>query len=532
MVVTTDRYASEVGLAVLDRGGNAVDAAVAVTFALAVVNPEAGNVAGGGFMLLRTTDGSVQALDYRSCAPARATRDMFLDARGDLDGRSVIGHLAAGVPGSVRGMWEAHLRFGRLPWSELVDPAVALARGFEVRDRFVRSFEPHIIAGLGRFPATADVFLPGGAPPRVGDTFRQADLARTLERIRDAGPDGFYGGETADLIVAEMERGGGLIGLGDLAAYRAIWREPVRFPYRGHTVLSMPPSSSGGVTLALTGGILDTFDVADLEWHGADHVHLLAEAWKRAFADRNHYLADPDFADVPVDVLSSQEYGAARARGISGSTSTPAAGVGPGVEDFREGSHTTHFSIVDGYGNAASVTTTLNTWYGSKVVVPGTGVLLNNEMDDFSAKPGSPNFFGLVQGEANAIEPGKRSLSAMTPSMVLDGRGDLFMVVGAPGGATIITTVFQVISNVVDHGMSLVQAVLAPRVHHQHEPDEIVYEPGGLPAGVVESLESMGHEVVEHHELFADAQAVLLRGDGTLHGVSDPRRGGVALGGA
>jgi gamma-glutamyltranspeptidase/glutathione hydrolase len=531
MVATTDRYASGVGLDVLERGGNAVDAAVAVAFALAVVNPEAGNLGGGGFMLLRTADASAFALDYRSCAPGRATRDMFLDAHGNLDERSVIGHLAAGVPGSVRGMWEAHGRFGTLDWEELVEPALALARGFEVRNRFVRSFEPHIVTALARFPASAEIFLPGGVPPRIGDTFYQADLARTLERIRDRGSDGFYQGDTAEMIVTEMKRGGGIMDREDLAGYRAVWRDPVRFPYRGHTVLSMPPSSSGGTTLALAGGILDTFSVTDLQWHGSAHIHVLAEAWKRAFADRNHYLADPDFSPVPMDILTSPKYGAARARSIASDAATRASEVEPGVESFRESAHTTHFSVVDAYGNAASVTTTLNTWYGSKVVVPGSGVLLNNEMDDFSAKPGSPNFFGLVQGEANAIEPGKRSLSAMTPTIVLDGRGDLLMVVGAPGGATIITTVFQIISNVVDHGMSLSQAVVAPRVHHQHVPDEIRHEPGGLPAEVAEALRGLGHSVVEHDELFADAQAILVQENGTLHGVSDPRRGGVALGG-
>jgi gamma-glutamyltranspeptidase/glutathione hydrolase len=530
MVVTTDRYATEVGVRVLESGGNAVDASVAVTFALAVVNPEAGNLGGGGFLLTRLADGTLAALDYRSAAPGRATRDMFVDGAGVPDGPSVLGHLAVGVPGSVRGTWEAHRRFGVMEWADLLEPAIVLARGFEVRERFVRSYEPHIVEALQRFPASARIFLPEGRVPRVGETFRQPELAVTLERIRDHGPDGFYRGPTADLIVAEMERGGGIVSHQDLASYEARWRRPLRFPYRDHTVVSMPPSSSGGVTLALAAGILNTFSLERLPWHGPDHIHLLAEAWKRAFADRNHYLADPDFVDVPLDVLTSPAYGQARAGDILADRATPEVEIRPGVEAFRERGHTTHFSIVDPLGNAASVTTTLNTWYGSKVVATGTGVLLNNEMDDFTAKPGVPNFFGLVQGEANAIAPGKRMLSAMTPTLLLDPTGGLRMVVGAPGGATIITTVFQIVSNVLDHGMSLSRAVGAPRVHHQHLPDEIRHEPGGLTPAVVQALEDRGHTVVPHDEAFGDAQTILVDGSGSLHGQSDPRRGGVAAG--
>lgn len=414
MVSTTDRYASQVGVDVLAEGGNAVDAAVAVSFALAVVNPEAGNVGGSGFMLVRTGDGETAALDFRSVAPSDATPDMFLGADGDPTDASELGHLAVAVPGSVRGLWDAHARFGSLAWARLVEPAVALARGFEVGHRLVRSYEPHIVAALRRFPATADVFLPGGAVPRAGDALRQPDLARTLERIRDRGPDGFYRGETADLLVDEMRRGGGLLTHEDLASYVSVWREPLRFRYREHTVVSMPPSSSGGVTLAAMAHILAGWALGDLPWHGTPHVHLLAEAWKRAYADRNHYLADPDHTDIPLETLISAEYGAWRAASVSPETATPANEVVPGVGGFQarsEGSHTTHVSIVDGEGGAVSLTTTLNTWYGSKVVAEGTGVLLNNDMDDFTAKPGAPNHFGLIQSEANAVAPGKRMLS-------------------------------------------------------------------------------------------------------------------------
>ncbi len=531
MVVTTDRYASRVGIEVLGHGGNAIDAAVAVHFALAVVNPEAGNLGGGGFVLFRTSDGGAFALDFRSSAPAGATADMFLDAAGQVADRSIFGPAASAVPGSVQGMWDAHQRFGRLPWPDLIQPSIELARGFLVTERFVRSFEPHIVEGLRRYPSSAEVFLPGGGPPVVGDMFVQADLGRTLERIRDHGPDGFYRGATADLIVAEMERDGGLITHGDLEGYRTVWREPARIAYRGHTLLSMPPPSSGGVALAAVANILQTFDLTDLQWHSPEHVHLLAEAWTRSFADRNHYLGDPDHCAMPLDVLASPDYGRWRAADISPDRATPAADVRPGVAAFEEGRHTTHFSIVDGQGNAVSNTTTINTWYGSKAVAKGTGVLLNNDMDDFTAKPGAPNFFGLVQGEANAIAPGKRPLSAMTPTLVLDGSGDLRIVVGAPGGATIITTVFQVISNMLDHGMPLPMAVAAPRVHHQHLPDHVRFEPGGLPESVVDGLIGMGHAVVEHFEMAGDAQVVVVGEDGLLHGQSDPRRGGVALGG-
>ncbi len=530
MVVTTDAYASRVGLDVLQDGGNAVDAAVAVQFALAVVNPEAGNIGGGGFMVLRLADGTTAALDFREKAPLAATRDMYLDAAGNLTDRSVVGHLAVAVPGTVAGMWEAHRRFGSLPWARLVEPAIALARGFVVTERFLNSLSPEMVRALQRYPASAQQFLPrDGAPPAVGDTLRQPDLARTLERIRDAGPDGFYRGETADLIVAEMERGGGIITHEDLEAYEAVWREPITFTYRGRTVISMPPSSSGGITLAEMANILEHFDLAGYGWGSTETVHLYAEAWKRAYADRNHYLADPDFVEIPVERLISKEYAARRAAEIRMDRATPSEEVGPGLGIGEEGEHTTHYSIVDGDGNAVAVTTTINSWYGSKVTVTGAGFVLNNEMDDFAAKPGTPNQFGLVQGENNAIEPGKRPLSAMTPTIVLDPEGRLEIVTGTPGGSTIITTVFQTIANVVDFGMNVAEAVQAPRVHHQHFPDQIFFEPGGLEAVVQLGLRDLGHTLVERNGVSGDIQMIVVR-DGLLTGWSDPRRGGRALG--
>jgi len=530
MVATTDHRASRVGIDVLSEGGNAVDAAVAVSFALAVVNPEAGNVAGSGFMLVRTASGEVAALDYRSLAPQAATADMFADNRGTPDDPSQLGHLSVAVPGSVQGLWDAHVRFGSLPWERLLDPAIGLAHGFTVDARLTRSYAPHIVEGLRRFASSAAVFLPGGEPPREGTTFRQPDLASSLERIRDLGPDGFYRGETADLIVEEMRKGGGILTHDDLASYVSSWRDPIRFGYRDRTILSMPPSSSGGATLAMTAHILATWEIGAIPWHGARHVHLLAEAWRRAFADRNHYLGDPDQVSMPLETLLAPEYGAARARDVSPDAATPSADVRPGAGAVGRARHTTHVSVVAPDGGAVSLTTTLNTWYGSKLVAEGTGVILNNEMDDFTARPGTPNHFGLVQGEANAIAPRKRMLSAMTPTLVLDSRDRLSLVIGAPGGATIMTTVFQVVSSMIDHGMTLADAVAAPRVHHQHLPDVIEVEPGGLPTEVAEALRALGHSVQERTQPWGDVQAVAVGPDGTLQGVSDPRRGGTALG--
>lgn len=543
MVVSTDDYASRVGVEVLQAGGNAVDAAIAVQFALAVVNPEAGNIGGGGFMVLRMADGTAAALDYREKAPLAATRDMYLDADGNVTDASVVGHLAAGVPGTVMGMWEAHQRFGTLDWADLVEPAITLAEGFEVRQRFLNSLDASMVEALSAFAASAAQFLPrDGQPPLVGDTLRQPDLAATLQRIRDQGSLGFYSGETAELIVAEMERGGGLISLLDLGSYTAEWREAVTFDYRDHTIYSMPPSSSGGVTMAEAANILERYELGSMAFDSPERIHLLAEAWRRAYADRNHYLADPAFVDMPLDVLASDDYAAFRAADLELDAASPSSSVLPAVEAYEgttapapvgipdEGENTTHYSIVDGMGNAVSVTTTINSWYGSKVTVAGAGFVLNNEMDDFAAKPGTPNQFGLVQGENNAIAPGKRMLSAMSPAIVLDPDGQLRMVTGTPGGSTIITTVLQTILNVIDGDMNVAEAVLAPRVHHQHLPDQIFVEPGGFSSEVLDGLRAMGHTVVERGGVSGDVQAIVVRPDGTLEAQSDPRRGGAAVG--
>ena len=354
-------------------------------------------------------------------------------------------------------------------------------------------------------------------------------LAGTLRRIRDQGTEGFYGGETADLIVAEMERGGGLITHRDLDEYRAVWRAPIEFTYRGYTVLSMPPSSSGGATMAEMANLVEPYELGDIGWQSGEMVHLLTEAWKRSYADRNAYLADTDFVDVPLERMTSKTYAAERGADIS-ETSTPSAEVGPGLGPPAESENTTHVSVVDADGNAVAVTTTLNSFFGSKVMVTGAGFVLNNEMDDFTSKPGVPNQYGLVQGASNAVGPGKRMLSAMTPTVVLRPDGELFFVTGSPGGATIITTVFQTIVNVVDYGMNVVQAVNAPRVHHQHLPDQIRFEQGGLLAETVADLEARGHTVSERGGVSGDVQAIMVMPDGTLEAAADPRRGGAAAG--
>jgi gamma-glutamyltranspeptidase/glutathione hydrolase len=465
----------------------------------------------------------VHALDYRETAPARATRDMYLDANGEPTDRSLTGHLAAGVPGAVAGLTAAQQRFGRLPLATVIAPAIRLARdGFLVDD-----YRSESIAGdsarLASFPASRASFLPNGARPAPGTTLRQPDLAATLEAIRDHGADGFYRGRVADLIVAEMERGGGLISLEDLAGYRAIWRDPITLRYRGYTIYSMPPASSGGVTMGEILNIMEGYD--PLPPFGSPAlVHLEAEAMRRAFTDRNTYLGDPAFVRNPIDRLLSKAYAGDLRKGI-GDHATPTPKFEPAA---RTGASTTHYSVVDEQGAAVSCTTTLNDSYGSAVTVTGAGFLLNDEMDDFATAPGKPNMYGLVQGEANAIAPGKRMLSAMTPSVVLDPSGRLLLVVGTPGGPRIITMVYHVISNVIDHRMPLSQAVEAPRMHHQGLPDTLQVERGGFPPATLDSLRARGH-VIGSGGYWGDVEGIIRTARG-WEGVSDPRRGGGGAG--
>ncbi|HET6795747.1 MAG TPA: gamma-glutamyltransferase [Gemmatimonadales bacterium] len=519
MVVSGSPIASEVGRDVLRRGGNAVDAAVAVGFALAVVHPEAGNIGGGGFMIIRRHTGEVNALDYRETAPAAASRDMYRDAAEDA---SVTGHLSVGVPGAVAGLTEAHRRFGRLPFDAVIEPAIKLARkGFEMDEYRSRSIGEDS-ARLALFPSSRSIFLPYDRPPQPGSKFKQPELAATLQAIHDSGSAGFYRGRVADLIVDEMGRGGGLISHADLEAYRPIWREPIVLSYRGYTIYSMPPASSGGVTLGEILNIMEGF--GSLPPFGSTALmHHEAEAMRRAFTDRNTYLGDPAFVQNPVSRLLSKEY-AAQLRAQIGER----ASVTPSFEPVKSGSSTTHYSVIDGEGNAVSCTTTLNNSYGSAVTVTGAGFLLNDEMDDFATSPGEPNMYGLVQGEVNAIAPGKRMLSAMTPSIVLDPAQQLYLVVGTPGGPRIITMVYHVISNLIDHQMPLAEAVAVPRMHHQGLPDSLQVEEAGFLPETLDSLRARGHGIAIHG-LWGDVEAIRRTAKG-WEGVSDPRRGGGGAG--
>ena len=524
MVSSNDSLASVAGVEVLRRGGNAVDAAVAVGFALAVTYPEAGNLGGGGYMVIRMADGRTAALDYRERAPAAATRDMYLRLYDSLPRASLVGHLASGVPGAVAGMLEAHSKYGALPLADVLAPAIRLAEsGFTVDSALARSLE-NARELIGAF-AGGTLFVPNGSPLPRGHHLVQPELAATLRRIAEHGPAGFYEGETARLIAEEMRRGGGLITEEDLRAYRPAWRGALEGSYRGHALITMPPSSSGGVTMLETLNILETFPRLP-PFGSAGATHRLAEAFRRAFMDRNTKLGDPDFVTVPVRHLTSDSYAQQLAATID-----PARASVTGTFDTtaREGTHTTHYSVVDAAGNAVATTTTINELYGSGVYIPGAGFFMNNEMDDFATRPGQPNLFGLVQGEANAIAPGKRMLSAMSPTIVLDTAGQVLLVVGGRGGPRIISSTLQVIVNVIDHGMTLTDALAAPRVHHQAWPDTLRYEQNGLTLPVVDSLRAMGH-AMGAGRANGVVKAIMRAPGGGWHGAYDPRTSGGAIG--
>lgn len=522
MIVTNSAPATEAGVEILKRGGNAVDAAVAVGFALEVTYPFAGNIGGGGFMVVRMADGRAAALDYREVAPLAATRDMYVE-NGKLTNKSLVGALAVGVPGSVAGMAEALRAYGTLSLHDVMQPAIRLARdGFVVDSALHRSLvasRAHIAPFAG-----VRVFFPNGDALAPGTLLRQPDLARTLTLIADQGPGAFYTGPIADQIVAEMHRDGGIITKEDLARYRPVWRTPLTGTYRGYTLYVMPPSSSGGITTLETLNQLETWPTLPA-FNSAEYKHLLAETFQRAFVDRNTKLGDPAFVRVPTAQLTSKAYARQLAATIDPARATP-----PPVFSARaEPMHTTHYSVVDAAGDAVAITTTLNGGYGSGTFVDGAGFFLNNEMDDFAAQPGKPNQFGLVQGEADAIQPGKRPLSAMSPTIVLDPQGKLFMVVGAAGGPTIITGVTQVILNVIDQHMSLADAMYAPRMHDQAWPDSITYERGGFTQTAIDSLERMGHHL---HAVSAltNVNALMRDGQGGWAGVVEPRSTGEAAG--
>jgi gamma-glutamyltranspeptidase/glutathione hydrolase len=526
MIVTDDAIATKVGADVLAEGGNAVDAVVAAAFALAVVFPTAGNVGGGGFLVARSAATSY-ALDFRETAPAAATRDMYLgaDAKPTADSRE--GWRSVAVPGTVAGLWEAWHRLGskRKSWADLIEPAAILAeRGFVVEAGFAKTLT-QVQKRLTKFPASAALFLPNGAPPAVGSTWRNPDLATLLRRVAAQGPAGFYEGPVAESIARAMRENGGLITADDLKGYRAKWRTPIDFEYRGRRVLGMPPPSSGGVTTALIAHLLSTWDVTALGWHSAPEVHLVVEAMRRAFAARNSKLGDPDFVTNPLSELLSPSWATTQRASIRMDRATSSNELFPGRGPAAtEGTHTTHLAAIDETGTAASLTTTVNAWYGSGVTVPGLGFVLNDEMDDFATVPGTANMFGLVQGEPNAIAPGKRMLSSMSPTIVLDAQGQPELILGAAGGSRIITTVFEELSNVIDFGWSPSDAVRAPRFHQQDFPDVLFLEGHALEDGVLRALEGMGH-VTREVEHLADAPAVGRVG-GLWQGAAEPRRDG------
>jgi gamma-glutamyltranspeptidase/glutathione hydrolase len=540
MVASNDRIASQVGVDVLKKGGNAVDAAVAVGFALAVTYPAAGNLGGGGFMLIRKADGAATFIDFREKAPASANRDMYRTVknpeaiRSDYQGEqmrmelseSIVGWRAPGVPGTVRGLEMASRKYGRKSWKDLVMPAVKLARdGFPVSYMLSASLK-NSTRLLGRFAETNRIFLRNGKYYEAGETFRQPELAKVLERVAKQGSKGFYEGETAQRIAKAMQENGGEITLADLKNYHAVERAPLVTEYKGHKVITAPPPSSGGVGIVQMLGMLDGSGYEQGGFNAASTWHYLAEVMRRYYADRSEYLADPDFYAVPLGRLLDRQYLAARRASIDRGKATPSQTIAPGKAAGFESMETTHFSVVDSEGNAVALTYTLNGSYGSGVTVPGTGILLNNEMDDFATKPGEANMFGLVQGEANKVEPGKRPLSSMTPTIV-EKDGKLKLVVGSPGGGRIINAVLQAIINVIDFGMNAQEAVDAPRIHHQWQPDKLYVQPGVSP-DTKALLRQMGHDVTDSAYV-GQLQAIVVKGD-WLEGGSNSIPHGGAIG--
>jgi gamma-glutamyltranspeptidase/glutathione hydrolase len=528
MVVAQEPIAADVGAAVLKSGGNAVDAAVAVGFALAVTHPFAGNLGGGGFMLIRMADGRTTFIDFRETAPQRATHDMYLNAGGELTRDSLVGWRAPGVPGTVRGLELAHSKYGHMPWAKLVQPAEDLAtNGFAVSHELMKSLRRSAPL-LSQFPDSKRIFLKDGSFYGWHEIFRQPELAQTLKRIARSGSRDFYEGETAQLIAAAMQKNGGLIALADLAGYRAVERKPLEGDYRGYHVITSPPPSSGGVGLLQMLAMLDGTGYEKMGAGSAVEYHYLAEVMRRYYADRNDYLADPDFVKNPVSALLNPAYIRTRRDSIDPAHATPSDEIDPRKPVGAESTDTTHYSIVDAQGNAVAVTYTLNGGYGCGATVPGAGFLLNNEMDDFAAKPGVPNMCGLVQGEANAIAPGKRPLSSMVPTIVLKD-GKPFLVLGAPGGSRIITAVLQVMLNVIDFGMNVQEAIDFPRVHHQWKPDRLDVERGVSP-DTVAILKRMGYDIRENKPVVVARVEAILISDGWLQGGHDGRGDGKAAG--
>lgn len=510
MVVSAHRLATQAGVDVLKQGGNAVDAAVAVAYALAVTFPEAGNIGGGGFMTIRMADGRMAFIDFRETAPAAASATMYQDKAGNvIPGLSTRGHLAVGIPGTVAGLELARTRYGTRPRAPLMAAAIALASKGFVLDQGDADFLSEGAADFAKDPASAAIFLNQGKPWRVGQRWIQADLGRTLQAIASGGADAFYKGPIAARLAASSKRHGGIITRADMAGYKALERKPIECDYRGFHIVSAPPPSSGGVVLCETLNILEGYPMGALGFHSAQGVHYTVEALRRAFHDRNMNLGDPDFVRLDTGKFTSKAYANELRAGIAADKATPSSSL-PGPDALKEGQSTTHFSVVDKDGNAVSLTYTLNDWFGARVTADGTGILLNDEMDDFSAKPGFPNMYGLVEGTNNAIAPGKRPLSSMTPTIVTRD-GKLFMVVGTPGGSHIPTGVLQVMVNVIDYGMTLTEAVNAPRIHAQWLPDVIYYEKDSLSADTMAALVAKGHKL-EPMDYWNQVAAILVGG--------------------
>jgi gamma-glutamyltranspeptidase/glutathione hydrolase len=538
-VASAEANATDIGIAILKRGGNAVDAAVAVAFALGVTHPTAGNIGGGGFMVIRLPDGTSSAIDYREMAPGAASRDMYLDADGRPTPDSRIGPRAAGIPGVVRGLEHAHRKFGKLPWRDLVRPAIRLARQGVVLDTFHADEMASVTLTMAEYAANVPETNPAlrdgmaatlrtfrkadGTPYRSGDTWRQPDLATTLDAIAAGGADAFYRGPLARTLAARVAAMGGIWTEADLAGYQAVEREPIRFTYHGHDIVTMPPPSGGGVTLRQILAASDALRLERLDWDAPERVHLYVEALRRIYADSTQLLGDPGFVKIPLSTILDSGYIPKRMADIDPAKATPSSAVRSGVGS-TEHLETTHFSVVDAGGMAVANTYTLNGGFGAKLQVPGTGVTLNNEMDDFTAKPGSPNMFGLVMGAQNAIQPGKRMLSSMTPTIVVKD-GKLRAVVGSPGGPTIITTVAQIVMQLIDHRRPLVDAVGAPRVHHQWMPDEIVHEET-LPEPTIAALKGRGHALRARARMGVANCIEVDPGTGALIAVADVKRDG------
>ena len=532
MVVSSNDLATQAGIEVLQNGGNAIDAAIAVGFALAVTHPGAGNIGGGGFMVIRFADGTSTSIDFRETAPALASKDMFLDEEGNvIKGKSWNTSYAVGVPGTVAGFGYAHEKYGTQRWHYLLQPSIELAKfGHKINYlNFSLLNSPYYKQYLSKDNETKKIFYKDDGF-ELGELFIQQDLASTLTRIANYGYREFYEGETSQHILDCMDRTSGLISREDLKNYKAIEREPIEFYYRDYKVITMPPASSGGIVLSEILNQLENLDMDSIEYHSYKHIHYMSEVERGAYADRAEALGDMDFIDIPIDVMISDEYARNKWDKIDCCLATPSDEVLPIKSTFNESEETTHYSVVDKWGNSVSVTTTINGWYGSGITVDDAGFLLNNEMDDFSSKPGHPNKYGLVGSWANSIEPNKRMLSSMTPTIVEDKAGELFLVVGSPGGSTIITTVAQIISNVIDYNMPLKDAVESPRTHHQWLPDNIFLEDKMFSSDVTNKLIDLGHNI-SYKRSIGEANCIMYdKMTKIFLGVSDSRRNGSAIG--